>query len=180
MNRFRLVKFMLLTVALWLGFAVSSPGQSSSCIVGNQGDNWNNDCTSGPPHYQLNSNVCTSPCTLTVGQSGQLATSQPIVCVTTGTTIAWATTTATQGFIVQFGTNTPLEVSSTDATAVTLVTGSASPQGGYVPNSAGTSSGVCYVYAIAYCSPGQACVVADPKVIVSCPTGSCGGNATKK
>lgn len=198
MNHSRLWKFMLLTVTLWLVFAVASPAQTA-CNPGPipQVDNWTNDCQAST------SNVCSisaNTCSITVNQSGGVTVlsnssansgtsgfaPDPICIDNTSTPgpqtkyIKWVAALSTYsqaGFLVDFtGSNGGNGVSASPFTSGDLiVVGTAGGSLETIIDQNATMA-PCYKYNVIYCPAGQSCATAaDPRIVVKCTTGPCGG-----
>ncbi|HUK43391.1 MAG TPA: hypothetical protein VLW48_03000 [Candidatus Bathyarchaeia archaeon] len=164
----RLWKFVLLTLTAWLAFAVASPAQGIGCTVA---DTWANDCGSGSNPINRCTLNADGVCPLQVGESNNMATSLPsgnsntgIVClVSTSSTpahVQWETPAANAGFVIQFGGSSPLQYNGNQI-GVAVGTSNAPTLVYTVP-----TTNNCFEYAVAYCPPGQACVSADPKILV--------------
>ena len=159
MNPSHLWKFMLLTVTLWLAFAVASPAQcSASCAAPVS-------CGSG--------GTCTVTVSLDVTGTKTVVTPDT-VCVNSATAIndiQWQTPTGSYAtWSVSFdGGSTPL-VDPADHPVVYLYSYPPGPTSGAIPSQPINN---CYKYTVQYCPQVGPCAkAADPQVVVSCNNGT--------
>ncbi len=169
MNRPHVWKFMLSTLTLWLAFAVASLAQvapistcsgTSTCSTVNCGS----------------ANAPVSPCTITIGAdtngnitlfAGTTNITSTYACVSPNTMIQWTVASGTPaGFVVEFSpTTNPFGVTTAPIFVGAYTT--TTPQ-----NAAIQGANTCSEYTVAYCGGGYNCIIADPKVIVTCQSGS--------
>ena len=184
MNCYHPWKFILSIVALSLACAVATQAQNSSC-PGNA--TWATDCATATGQPMNTCELVSGVCQMQVSEATGAATSIPasttsnpgVLCFSlpsdSSVTIQWKPAVNNAGFIVQFGSSSPLVDNSSNTIEAVAATTNAGYQGGNISGSAGTQDGTCYEYAVAYCPPNQACVTADPRVWVQCqgPSSTC-------
>ncbi len=164
MKHSHLWKFMLLTVTLWLAFAVASPAQSPIGTCGFTCNYTDINCGSA------------GKCTINIGNNGTVSlTSSAVnvstVCVASGTTINWTVSSGTPpyppaAYIVEFPSGASLNPFNIAGTPIFAGDQNSSAQGAQLSSTG--APGTCWEYTVAYCGNGNACVSADPQVVVAC------------
>jgi len=135
----------------------------SLCSLGLWADSTSDPC---PSTTQCTASCNSSPCQIQVTQSGNSlslsynGTNASVLCAGDGSTVEWATATATPALIGTFFNpnhypgSASVIAGSNSAAASTSVS---------APNQANS----CYVYQIVVCNSSGSCGVLDPKVVVT-------------